>query len=206
MSYGSISTGRRINHLGTTLFNVGLGQYAMSHLSMPPSSGKIWIPMTRAEAKIHRPDITGSKVKNYDWQPKGTSLRGSFRDSNISYRGKRSSYRRGEWEEHKLRRPVEGKYSQPSPADIHYHQKSQSRRGLGKATLGGGMRLLGKGLMIVSLGTYTKWMYDDPSIDTVGQIALDMTGYHLFKPLAEGATSKPGLDYNNVTLNFGTFL
>jgi hypothetical protein len=43
-------------------------------------------------------------------------------------------------------------------------------------TLGQGMRFLGKGLMVVSLGTYASWLYEDPSLQTLGDIAYDMTG------------------------------
>jgi hypothetical protein len=158
------------------------------------------MPGTKAEHKIHGNVPKGKK----DYRPKGTSLRGSFRDSNIGQRGKRYSYRRGEVAEHWARRPNRGgKYSKTSPSQLRSHRKSQARRGAGKVGIGYGMRFLGKGLMVVSLAQYGSWLHENPSLNTVGQIALDMTGYNLFKPLAEGATSRKDLNFDSIPIRLG---
>ena len=68
------------------------------------------------------------------------------------------------------------------------------------------MRFLGKGLMVVSFAQYGHWLYKDPSLNTIGQIAVDMTGYNLFKPLAEGyAESELGNNYNLMSGNINIF-
>ena len=201
VGYGSISTGRKISHSGKGVFAAGAAQYMGAHLSRPPASKRIWMPGTKAEHKIHGNAPKGAK---YDYRPKGTSLRGSFRDSNIGQRGKRHSYRRGEVAEHWARRPNRGgKYSKTSTSQLRSHRKSQARRGAGKVGIGYGMRFLGKGLMVVSLAQYGSWLSRDPSLNTVGQIALDMTGYNLFKPLAEGATDREDLNFNSIPIKLG---
>ena len=173
-----------------------------AHLSRPPPSKRIWLPGTKSEMKTHGHKPV--KGQRYDYRPKGTSLRGSFRDSNIGQRGKRHSYRRGEQAEHWARRPNRGgKYSKTSPSQLRSHRKSQARRGAGKVGIGYGMRFLGKGLMVVSLAQYGSWLSRDPSLNTVGQIALDMTGYNLFKPLAKGATDRNDLNFNSIPIRLG---
>lgn len=157
---------------GKFLQNLGLGQMANAHLSMPDTSGKVWMNMSRKSAKTHRPDIKRKDSKKYDWRPKGdtpnpsggSTWKGEFR----KLKGR---------EAHWARRPKynQGIYSQPTQSEIHYHQKSQMRRGQAKYGIGTGMRMLGRGLLIVQLGVYASWLYDDPSEDTVTDIVKDLT-------------------------------
>lgn len=149
---------------------------ANAQFSQPPSSGKIWVPMTKKEMKTHRPGVPKHSYKKYDFQPKGNTLRGSMRDSRIGTRSRRGNYRYGEWESHWQRRPHRGGiYSVPSQLEVKLHQKSQTKKGFSKLSLGTSMRMLGNGLMIVQLGIYGSWLYDDPSEKTITKIAKDFT-------------------------------
>ena len=174
---GSALTGRRISRAGQTVINYGIAQITASKFSNPKPSGKIWMNMTKGEAKTHAPGIPKKDYKKYDWQPKGNTLRGSIRDSRIAQRGRLVDNRYGEWEEHKRRRPVKGIYSQTTESDVSRHRRSQRRRGLVKVGTGTGMRLLGEGMMVVQLGQYASWLIDDPSDATVHRIAKDFTLY-----------------------------
>ena len=177
MSYGSLSTGRKISNLGDTVFHIGAAQYMSSYLSKPKPSGKIWTGMTKSQAKLRNPDMLKNS-KKYDWRPRGDRFMDGLRDSNLYQRSKKYPRGGGIQTQHWKRQPKynQGIYSQTTDYDLRSHRKSQARRGAGKVTLGQGMRFLGKGLMVVSLGTYASWLYEDPSLDTLGDIAFDMTG------------------------------
>lgn len=203
---GSAVTGRRVSHWGQQVINLGIAEIGAAQFSQPPSSGKVWMAMTKKEARIHRPDIRKADKKKYDWQPKGNTLRGSFRDSRIGTRGKRVNFRHGEWEEHWKRRPVKGPYSQPTEAEVRSYRKSQSRKGLAKVGIGGGLRLLGEGFMIVQLGIYASWLHDDPSLNTLGKIGQDLLGVPMFEPLAAAAANDKRLNWNNVMPGFGSIV
>jgi hypothetical protein len=173
---GSGATGRRVSKLGKHIAQLGFAQMANAQFSQPPSSGKIWVPMTKKEMKTHRPQVPKKDYKKYDFQPKGNTLRGSMRDSRIGTRSRRGNYRYGEWESHWQRRPHRGGiYSVPSQLEVQTHRKSQTRKGFGKVSLGSTMRMLGNGLMVVQLGVYASWLYDDPSEKTVTKIVKDFT-------------------------------
>jgi hypothetical protein len=202
MNAGSALTGKRISNAGQQVINLGIAEIVVAQTSQPSSSGKIWMNMTRKDARIHAPQIKKADMKNYDWRPKGTSLRGSIRDANIGQRGRKRSKLRGEVEEHWHRQPRDGtKYSQPSKAEVQSHRRSMTRRGVGKITVGGSMRLLGEGFMIVQLGQYASWLYQDPSLNTMGKIGQDILGIPLFEPLAVGYSNK--FRHHDFTLTLG---
>ena len=169
---------RRMSKLGSALENLGKIQLANAPFAQPKSSGKIWTPHTKKSMKIHNPDIPRSIYKKYDFRPRGNTLRGSFRDSNIAKRGTRSNFRYGEVEEHWRRNPNRhggGIYSHPSPADVRHHRRIQARRGTAKIATGKSMKTLGNGLLAVQLGTYAWWLYQDPSNQTAARIVEDAT-------------------------------
>lgn len=164
-----------MDKVGKFLQNVGLAQIANSPFSMPDPSGKIWTPVQLNERKTHAPHVKRKDIKKYDWMPKGEKINpGNTRGSPVQdYRYKKLRGREAHW----ARRPKynQGIYSQPTQSEIHYHQKSQMRRGQAKFGLGTSMRFLGRGLLAVQLGVYASWLYDDPSEQTVTKIVKDLT-------------------------------
>ena len=143
---------------GRNLQKLGLAQMANAHLSRPAKSTKIWTGMTKADAKIHSPEMITNSRK-YDWRPRGDSYLSGVRDSGLYGRSKKRPRKGGLQTEHWNRQPKydQGIYSQPTEYDIHSHRKSQTRKGAVKAGIGTGIRFLGRGLMVVTLAQYASW-------------------------------------------------
>lgn len=164
---------RRMSNFGNIVENLGKAQLANSFTSMPSTSGKIWTPMSRKEAKIHSPGMLKNSRK-YDWQPKGESINWETKNSPTLHASqKRLRGREAHW----ARRPIynQGIYSQPTQSEIYYHRRSQKRKGIAKIGIGKSMKVLGNGLLVVQLGTYAWWMYEDPSSQTATRIVKDLT-------------------------------
>lgn len=118
--------------VGTIVETAGYVQLASAPTSMPASSGKTWMGMTRKEARLHDPIAYADRKGKYDWQPEGTS--GSARVPN---RRKSKRSRRSRWDEHWSRRPSRGgKLSQPGQAAIQRHRRTQTRKGASKVAAG----------------------------------------------------------------------
>ena len=179
MTYGSTTLGRAANKSGKGLIHLGTAQFMGAHLAEPPPSKKIWRGMTKRQAKTHAPHELRDG-KKYDWRPKGDRPLDGFRDANLLDRDKfpqkgRGGVRTRHWE----RMPKDGsKYSVTTEYDRQQYKRGQARAGIAKGIGGAGMRLLGTGMIIVQLGTYAHWLYKDPSLDTLGDIALDLIGWN----------------------------
>lgn len=169
---------RQMNRLGTIIQQAGIAQYANAHLSMPPSSGKIWTPLEKRHVfrkrgvGIGTPDMRKNSRK-YDWRPRGSGMDQSRGGPTYEPGQRKLKGREAHW----MRRPKynQGIYSQPTPSEIYHHRKSQKRRGGVKIATGTGLRFLGSGLLVFQLGTYATWLYDDPSYSTVKKIVKDLT-------------------------------
>ena len=187
---------RRMMRYGKALQQIGFSQISNSYLSKPKGSGKIWTGLMVSDVGkrgAHRGalDPLGNPMyknkRKYDWRPKSAKNYIGYKDMH-----KRKYKHESPRSAHAQRRPGYGKwspykpgdspykygiYSQPSQIDIAIHRRGQRRRGSAKVALGTGLRTLGKGLLVVQLGTYGSWLYEDPSPATVEKIAKDITLY-----------------------------
>ena len=131
--------------------------------------------MEKRERHLHGTPDERKNPKKYDWRPKGERINpGNTKNAPVqNYKYRKLRGREAHW----ARRPKykQGIYSVPTESEIHHHRHAQKRWGQSKIALGTGMRFLGRGLLVVQLGTYAKWMYDDPSESTVTKIVKDLT-------------------------------
>jgi hypothetical protein len=161
------------------MIQLGAAQFIGAHLAEPPRSNKIWRGMTKRQAKTHAPHELRDG-KKYDWRPKGDRPFDGFRDANLLDRDKfpqkgRGGVRQRHWD----RMPKDGSiYSQTTEYDRMQYKRGQARAGIAKSIGGAGMRLLGTGLIAVQIGTYAHLLYKDPSLNTLGDIGLDLIGYN----------------------------
>lgn len=128
---------------GDKLARAGDARMAASQFSNPKGTGKIWVAQTKKEARIHSPN----RLKNsrrYDWQPKGGNrkIRLPTRRGPDRGRGRVSA-----WDEHWARRPVKGKISQPSQAQISRHRRSEFSKGRSMSIAGRSLTYFGYAYM-----------------------------------------------------------
>ena len=183
-SYGSIGTAKQVDRFGSGMMKIGAAQIAAAHLATPSGNNTIWEPMTRKQAKLRKPSML-TDGKKYDYRPRGSRPFDGIRDANLFQR-RRKSGRGGIQTEHWRRgrgvRAGRTIYSEPTAADVKSHRQKIRRKGLGKAGAGGVLRMVGKGFVLYSAASYTKWLYDDPSLETLGRIGLDAAGAGLYDP------------------------
>ena len=176
-NYGSMTMGRAVHRAGRVVTNVGLTQYLGAHLAQPPPSQRIWRGMTKRQARTHAPHEL-KDGKKYDWRPRGDRPLDGIRDANLLDRDKfpmrgKGGVRQRHWD----RMPEPGKiYSRTTEYDRRKYRRSQAQQGLAKTIGGTAMKTLGRGLTILYVGTYAHWLYKDPSLETLGDIAFDMIG------------------------------
>ena len=176
----SAATARKLDRVGKGLTAIGIAQYANSFNSTPYSN-KIWqnvsLKQVSKKRSAHYDPYKRKNRRKYDFAPKGDNF--NQYGSKDTWKGKyrKMSKREAHWK----RRPVTGIYSVPSSSEIALHRRSQRGKGKMKALGGTSMRLLGKGLMIVSVATYASWLYEDPTVSTLGDITYDFLGGSLIE-------------------------
>lgn len=185
-SYSPSSTAVKLgaDWSGDKLALAGDARMAASQYSNPKGTGKIWVAQTKKDARIHSPNRlknSRSRDRTYDWQPKGGNqkVRLPTRRGIDRGRGRVSA-----WDEHWSRRPVSGKYSQPSQAQISRHRRSEFTKGRSMAVAGRAINYLGF--------VYMGYQYATAPMEQRSQVLYELSSAHSFSQDLVYGTAEAG--------------